>query len=84
MYYPQNRVPIDYDEYLASYKFSMDNDAYRRGADYWVVLNILAGCDSLIGGKNGATTVATMMNRGKYRNIFLFDLGTYGIDDRYL
>lgn len=80
--YPQNRVPAVYDEYLASYKFYSENDAYKRGLDYWIVLNILAECDSLIGGKNGATNVAVMLNEGKYTNILLFDLGLYGIDDR--
>lgn len=84
VYYPQDRVPEDYNEYLANYKFYDKNDSYRRGADYWTILNILAECDSLIAGRTGGTTVVEMLNKNRYSNKLIFDLGQYGIDDRQI
>lgn len=82
LFYPQKRVPADYSEYLVTYKFNSEDDSYKRGADYWTILNILADCDSLIAGRTGSIDVIEMLNKNRYTNKLIFDLGLYEIDDR--
>lgn len=80
-FYPQKRVQEDFNGRLSEIRFKRKNDAYHKGADYWIVLNILSKCHSLIAGKCAGTTIALMLNNGEYKNKYLFELGRYGIDD---
>lgn len=79
-YYPQLRYKSNIKKYLAE----VNNDAKERvqqGKDYWVALNCLASCHSLIAGQCSGTEVALMINNNKFKNQYLFELGKYGIDD---
>lgn len=77
-YYPQMRYPEQCSDYLGKQKFDREEDAFYRGAEYWILLSALAECNSLVAGNCGGTSTVLQMNRGKYENIFLFDLGKYG------
>ncbi len=80
--YPQMRYSEDCSDYLGTLAFGRKEDAFYRGADYWILLNALAKCDSLVAGQCGGAHMAMEMNGGKYRHIYQFDLGKYGIAKR--
>ncbi len=77
-YYPQIRYSEQYSDYLGNQRFQRKEDAFYRGADYWILLNALAKCDSLVAGNCGGTSTVLHMNRGAYKNRYIFDLGRYG------
>lgn len=77
--YPQMRYSEKCSDYLGMLKFKRKEDAFYRGADYWILLNALAKCDSLIAGQCGGTHMAIEINGGKYNHVFQFDLGKYGV-----
>ena len=80
-FYPQKRVNQNYNGYLAEKKFERKDDAYHRGADYYIVLNALSKCNSLIAGACAGTTIALNLNNHQYEHVYIFNLGKYGIDD---
>jgi len=67
-------------ERLALYSFGIKDERTKRGEDYWIVLNILSSCNSIIAGQCGGTDVALTLNNNQYENVYLFDLGRYGMD----
>lgn len=82
LYYPQLRFDMEADiTRLALYSFGIPGERTKRGEDYWIALNILASCNSIIAGRCGGSDVALKINNNRYENVFLFDLGIYGIDD---
>lgn len=79
-YYPQLRYKLDTKKYLAD----IDVDAeehIQQERGYWIALNLLASCDSIVAGKCTGTEIALIMNKHQYKNSYLFELGRYGIDD---
>lgn len=78
-FYPQMRYSQKCDEYLGTLKFNRKDDAFYRGADYWILLNALAKCDSLITGQCGGAAMAMKMNGGRYNHVYIFELGIYGV-----
>lgn len=78
-YYPQMRYSEKCDNYLGALSFERKEDAFYRGADYWILINALARCDSLISGQCGGSHLAIEINGGMYSNVFEFDLGKYGV-----
>jgi len=80
-YYPQHRYPIDCKDYLANTKTTGHISAYQKGCDYWILLNALSKCDSLVAGNCGGTQIAQLLNQNNYQNVYIFNLGRYGIDD---
>ena len=80
-YYPQKRVSANCCEYLSSITFDRENDTYLRGADYFIALNALSKCDSLIAGMCTGTRLALKLNKNNYNHTYIFNLGKYGIDD---
>lgn len=56
LHYPQLRYDAEMDvPVLALYSFGIPGERTRRGEDYWIALNILAACDSLIAGRCNGT-----------------------------
>lgn len=80
-FYPQKRYSSRCNQYLSTIRFKRENDAYIRGASYWVLLNALARCHCLVAGNCGGTNIALLLNKGKYEHTYIFQLGRYGIDD---
>jgi len=78
-YYPQIRYPAQYRDYLGNQRFDREEDGFYRGADYWILLNALAKCDSLVAGNCGGTSTALHINQGLYKNRYVFALGRYGV-----
>lgn len=82
-YYPQLRFDAETNvARLALYSFGIQGERTRRGEDYWIALNILASCNSLIAGRCTGTDMALLMNDNRYENVYLFELGRYGIDSQ--
>ena len=77
--YPQKRVYANYNKYLSESNSYKEDDTYHRGADYWVVLNALAKCDSLIAGMCCGTDIALKLNQDQYQHTYIFNLGKYGL-----
>lgn len=81
-YYPQLRFDAEANIVrLALYSFGVQEEKTKRGEDYWIALNILASCNAIIAGQCNGTYIALRINDNQYENIYLFDLGRYGIDD---
>lgn len=81
IYYPQLRFDAEVSiERLALYSFGIKDERTKRGEDYWIALNILSSCNSIIAGQCGGTAVALTLNNNQYENIYLFELGRYGMD----
>lgn len=78
-YYPQLRYNSEIKEFLADISLNIENERTKRGEDYWIALNCLAVCNSLIAGNCSGSVVATEINGHKYNNVYLFELGRYGI-----
>ena len=52
-------------------------NAFQRGADYILAIYLLSKCDSLLAsGKCGGTTEAIKMNKGSFKETYIFELGT--------
>lgn len=81
-YYPQMRYSEDCNDYLGTIAFGRKEDAFYRGADYWILLNALSKCDSLVAGQCGGAHMAMELNGGEYRHVYQFDLGKYGVAKR--
>lgn len=79
-YYPQLRYKSDTKKYLADIPL-LKGEHTEQGKSYWIALNCLAVCDSIIAGQCAGTKIATIINNYKYKNKYLFKLGKYGIDD---
>lgn len=77
IYYPQVRFSSSLSTTIAETVIERENDAFLRGADYWVALECLAACDALIAGNCGGTWAAVALNDGKYEHQYIFDLGRY-------
>ncbi len=79
-YYPQLRFSSDTKKYLAD--ISLGNGEHtEQGRGYYIALNCLALCNSLVAGQCTGTRVALIINNFQYENLYLFNLGRYGIDD---
>lgn len=66
---------------IGTMRFTRENDAYRRGADYLMSTLLLAECDCFIGSVNGGCVATLIMTEG-FEEEYIFDnLGVYGIDD---
>ena len=52
-------------ERLALYSFGIKDERTKRGEDYWIVLNILSSCNSIIAGQCGGTDVALTLNNNQ-------------------
>lgn len=77
-YYNRN----DYtDKWMSESQFDTLNDKHHQGMDYITAIVILSKCNCFIGGKCDGTLAALNMNGDKYENVYLFDLGRYGIDN---
>ncbi|MDE6627130.1 MAG: hypothetical protein K2K56_12260, partial [Lachnospiraceae bacterium] len=79
-YYPQLRYESDTKELLAEIPLEEDGHT-KQGKGYWIALNCLALCDSLVAGNCAGTTVAVTINGQQYQHKYIFDLGRYGIDE---
>lgn len=78
-YYPQLRYKSDVNGFLGDFSFGMKEERTERGKGYLVALNCLASCNSLVAGKCGGTNIALKINNNCYENIYLFELGRYGM-----
>ena len=56
---------------------NIDNENYIKGIEYLSSLEILACCDSLIGGNCGGTMYAFLRNNDTYEFCKIFNLGLY-------
>ncbi|MCI9078949.1 MAG: hypothetical protein HFH68_08505 [Lachnospiraceae bacterium] len=79
-FYPQLRYQSNTKKYLADISLEK-NLRTMQGKNYWIALNCLASCHSLIAGQTTGTYVSLILNSNKYKNIYLFELGMYGVDD---
>lgn len=79
-YYPQLRYTLDTKKYLADINISPE-EHIQQEQGYWIALNLLASCHSIIAGRCTGTGIAMIINNNNYKNSYLFDLGRYGIDD---
>lgn len=79
-YYPQLRYKLDTKKYLAEIRLGV-GEKTEQGKDYWVALNCLAACNSIVAGQSAGTKIALIINNNKYKNQYLFELGKYGIND---
>ncbi len=79
-YYPQLRYYPDTGKYLAEINLST-GERTKQGKDYWVALNCLASCNSIIAGQTAGTKIALIINNNKYQHSYLFELGKYGVND---
>ena len=79
-YYPQQRYKLDTKEYLGNISLA-PGARTEQGKAYWIALNCLASCHSIIAGQCGGTETAMVINNGNYHNSYLFDLGRHGIDN---
>lgn len=79
-YYPQQRYKSDTKEYLCNIKL-VPGAHTEQGKAYWIALNCLASCHSIIAGQCGGTETAMVINNGNYHNSYLFDLGRHGINN---
>lgn len=78
-YYPQQRYKSDTKEYLGSIALNPGGHT-EQGKAYWIALNCLASCHSIIAGLCGGTETAMVINNGSYHNSYIFELGRHGID----
>lgn len=83
-FYPQLRYESDTKKLLANVSLNEENGHTIQGKGYWIALNCLAACDSLVAGKCAGTMVALAINNHQYRHEYLFELGKYGADDNIL
>ena len=82
IFYPQLRFDAEIDVVrLALYSFHVQGERTKRGEDYWIALNILGFCNSIIAGRCCGTEMAMKINCNCYENKYLFDLGRYGISE---
>lgn len=80
-YYPQLRFDAETNiPRLALYSFGVQGERTKRGEDYWIALNILASCNSMIAGQCNGLDMVLRMNHNRYENVYVFELGRYGID----
>lgn len=79
-YYPQLRYCSDTEKYLAEINLDI-GERTKQGKDYWVALNCLAACNSIIAGQTAGTKIALIINNNKYQHSYLFELGKYGVND---
>lgn len=80
-YYPQLRYKLNTKKYLAEIKL-IKGEKTAQAKDYWIALNCLASCNSIIAGQTSGAKIALMINNHKYENQYLFELGRYSNDDR--
>ncbi len=57
--------------------FNRENDDYYKGVEYLSSLMILSRCDSLIAGNCGGTQAAVFINKMRYKECKVYDLGIY-------
>ena len=62
---------------IGDISFNRTNDKYFRGLEYLTNVYLLAQCTCLIGSLVGSTTGALVLNKGRYENKYIYDLGTY-------
>lgn len=55
-----------------------EKSKYEFGLDYLVKMLCLSRCDYLIASRAAGSNFALVMNNGKYKDKFIFDLGLYG------
>lgn len=80
-FYPQIRYELDTKELLAEIPLEDEDGHAEQGKGYWVALNCLALCNSLVAGFCSGTRAAAIINHGQYEHKYIFDLGRYGIDE---
>lgn len=78
LYSPQMRMRQNVEKVIMRIKFDRENDAYLRGLEYCVVIEMLSRCRSLLAncccyGALGAIAI----NGGKYSSCEVIDIGTY-------
>lgn len=80
------RIYYEADDYtktaVRNIHFDRENDNLLRGIEYYSSMNLLSKCDVLVGGLCGGSQAALLMNGGKYTEVYLFDKGEYGINDK--
>lgn len=79
-YYSQLRYKSDTNNYLGKVPLGIGGHT-EQGKGYWIALNCLALCNSLIAGRCAGTDVALAINNNNYENLYLFNLGRYGMDN---
>ncbi len=63
---------------LGEAKIERENDGFLRGAEYISSMYLLSRCESLVAsGECAGVGIARVMNNGRYKNQFIFNLGTY-------
>lgn len=63
---------------LMRIKFPRNNDGYLRGLEYCTVIEMLSICKGLVANcMCGGTMAALVRNRGRYRDILVYDDGFY-------
>lgn len=77
-FYPQKRYKSDTKEYLGNIRLEPGAHT-EQGKAYWIALNCLASCHSIIAGQCGGTETAIVINNGNYHNSYFFELGRHGI-----
>jgi hypothetical protein len=63
--------------YISSCRHERENDRMLTSMEYLSSIIILSGCEELIAGNCGGSRAAIYLNNGKYKDIYLFDLGRY-------
>lgn len=71
------------DKRLTEYSFNRQRDKYFKGREYLESLVILSKCQCLIGGRTNGTLCSLMMSNG-FEYLYLWNIGRYGSDDKYL
>ena len=58
------------------YRQNEKRDGFNMGMDYILSIDLLSKCNSLIAsGGCGGLSEAIRQNEGKYKNVYVFDLG---------
>ena len=57
--------------------FNRENDDYLKGLEYLSSLMVLSKCQGIVAGNCGGTQAAVFWNDGRYKDVFVFNLGEY-------
>lgn len=75
-----NRISNDVNDYTID-EFKKIEDPFESAVLYYIEMYTMSLCDALISSQCSSTRVVMTMNRDCYEHSYIFNLGTYGIDD---
>lgn len=64
---------------INAFHLNRENDHFILGKDYLTQIAILSKCNSLVASRTNGTAGALMMADKIFENIFIFNLGRYGV-----